>query len=234
MRRMAAVFDDPQMRVDMVERQMNRIDSRYAEFFKDLNLGEEDLNTLRALMAERNLINWESRMRGFAAGSDEERALIEQEREQRRRLLGEEIKGLLGEESAVALQDYTESLPYREEVSRLETSLSFTDTPLTSAQSELLVEQLRVATQDFEYTNDLSEMRGRELSAVGAEEVATYFSERERRDELILKSVASTLNEQQLEALAERQLAERERDQRQMKFMLESGAPGGWRGRPGQ
>lgn len=232
MERMAAAFEDPQMRVDMIERQMNRIDSRYAEFFKELGLSNEDLDTLRTLMAERGVINWESRMRRFGAESDEERELLEQERKQQRDVLGDEIKALLGDDRAIALKDYTESLPYREEVSRLETSLSFSESPLTDAQSELLVEQLRQATQDFEYTNDLSEMRGRQFGNVSSGDVSLYFEERAKRDDLILQSVAGTLNDSQLAAFAERQLAERERDRRQMEFMLNSGGSFSGNGRP--
>lgn len=231
MQRMAAAFDDPEMRVDMIERQMMQIDARYADFFRTLDLSPDQLDSLRELMAERNVVNWEMRMRSAAAESDEERERLSAERGFQRDVLMEEIESLLGEEGAVALQDYNESLPYRGEVEALASSLSFTDTPLTERQSEALVQGLRKVNDDFEYTVDLSGRRGLRGAGATPAEVETYFSERERRDAMVLRSVASALSEEQLAAYAERQLAERERDRRQMEFMGATGGPDGWDGR---
>lgn len=220
--RMLAAFEDPQMRVDMIERQMNRIDSRYAEFFKTLDLPQEDLEILRTLMAEGGVLNWEMRTRGFGASSEEERALLNEERQFQREVLQGEITALLGEEKSAALDDYTESLPYRSQVEALASSLSFTDTPLSDDQSERLVTSIKEVSQSFEYTRDLSDMRGRGVSNLSSEEVATYFKEREEYDSRVLEAASETLSDAQLAAYAERQLAERERNQRQIEYMLEN------------
>ncbi|EDY85250.1 hypothetical protein VDG1235_4885 [Verrucomicrobiia bacterium DG1235] len=234
MQRMAAAFEDPQMRVDMIERQMERVDSRYADFFKTLNLSANDLETLRTLMAERGVVNWEMRMKGFGAESDEEREKIDEERKFQRDVLAEEIEELLGEENAVALKDYSDSLPYRGEVEALASSLSFTDTPLTQSQSESLVNSIRGVAEDFEFSKDLSGMRGPQMASVSEKDIEVYFSERAARDEAVIAAAARTLSEEQLAAYAERQLAERERDQRQMEFMQQNPPSGGqWGGRPG-
>lgn len=231
MKQMMAAFDDPAMRVDMIERQMNRVDSRYADFFKSLDLSPDDLDTLRTLMAEQGVVGWEMRMRTFGAESDEARAEAEVSREIQRELLDGQIAALLGEEDALALQDYTDSIPYRGEVEALASSLSFTDTPLSEKQSEALVGAIRDVSESFEYTKDLSRMRGREMAEVEVADIDTFFQERESRDEMVLEAAAESLNDEQLAAYAERQLAERERDQRQLQFMQEN--PGGF-GRGGQ
>lgn len=238
MQRMLAAFEDPQMRVDMIERQMNRIDNRYADFFKTLDLGQDELDILRTLMAESGVVNWEMRMRGFGASNEEERALVGEERDLQREVLKEEIAALLGEEKAAALDEYTDSLPYRGQVEALASSLSFTDTPLSDTQSEGLVQSIKEVSQSFEYTNDISQMRGRGMSNLSTEEVSTYFLEREEYDARVLEAASDTLSDAQLAAYAERQLAERERDQRQIEYMLENpergrGGPGGGRGGPG-
>lgn len=231
MRQMLAAFDDPEMRVDMIERQMNRVDARYADFFKTLDLRPEDLDTLRALMAERGVVGWETRMRTFGADSEEARADAEQARELQQELLKEQIAQVLGEENADRLQDYTDSLPYRGEVEALASSLSFTDSPLSPAQSEALVGAIREVSESFEYTVDLSGRRGREASAVDASAIETFFQERAARDERVLQAAAESLDDAQLAAYAERQLAERERDRRQMEFAQQN--PGGFgRGGP--
>jgi len=237
MRRMLAAFEDPQMRVDMIERQMERIDSRYAEFFKTLDLSSDELDVLRTLMAENGVVGMEMRMRGFGAGSEEERERVNDERQLQRDVLENEISALLGEQNASALQDYTDSLPYRGQVEALASSLSFTDTPLSETQSEGLVKSITEVSQSFEYTNDLSRMRGRGMSDLSSEQVSTYFQEREEYDARVLEAASETLSDAQLAAYAERQLAERERDQRQIEYMLENpdrgrGGPGGGRGGP--
>lgn len=237
MQRMLASFEDPQMRADMVERQMNRIDGRYAEFFKTLDLNPDDLEVLRTLMAERGVVNWEMRMRRFGASNDEERESLEGERQLQREVLAQEIELLLGEDNAVALQDYTESLPFRGQVDALASSLSFTDSPLSADQGEALVASFQEVSRTFEYTNDLSEMRGRNFGNLSSDDVSTYFKEREEYDSRILEVASETLDDAQLAAYAERQLAERERAQRQIEFMMENpdggrGGPGGGRGGP--
>lgn len=235
MERMAAVFEDPQMRADMVERQMTRIDDQYAKFFKTLNLSSEDLDTLRTLMAERSVINWETRMRRFGAEDEAERDAINAERELQRDVLSEEIKALLGKEGTQELKDYSEGLPYRREVDALATSLSYSESPLSEAQSEALVDSMRIASKGFEYTKDLSEMRGPGMRDVSRGDIETYFSERAERDALVLEVASDTLDDAQLSALAERQLAERERDRRQMEFMQQNPPPDrGWGRGPGR
>ncbi len=220
--RMMAAFSDPQMRLDMVERAMGRIDESYADFFKSLDLTAPELETLRALMAERSVTSRELRMRGFAAESEVERALLAEQRRQQSDLLTDEIAALLGPEAAADLENYTDSLPYRESVEALASSLSFTDTPMTSQQSEALVQAMRSVSSQFEYTNDLSGRRGVSLGELSTEDLALYFQERETYDALVISSAASTLSAEQIAVLAERQLAERERDQRRAEFMRES------------
>ncbi len=226
MKQMVAAFEDPQMRVDMIERQMNRVDSRYANFFRTLDFSPEDLDTLRTLMAEQGVVNWEMRMRSFGADSDEARLEAEAAREIQKKALKEQIGSLLGEDAAAALEDYSETLPYRNEVEGLATSLSFSSTPLTDGQSEALVGAIRDVSKSFEYTVDLSRMRGLDMSSVDAADIDSYFHERSARDEMILQAAAESLNDEQLAAYAERQMAERERDRRQLEFMKQN--PGGF------
>ncbi len=226
MKQMVAAFEDPQMRVDMIERQMNRVDSRYADFFKTLDLSPEDLDTLRTLMAEQGVVNWEMRMRSFGADSDEARLEAEAAREIQKKALKEQIGSLLGEDGAAALEDYSDTLPYRNEVEGLATSLSFSSTPLTDGQSEALVGAIRDVSKSFEYTVDLSRMRGLDMSSVDAADIDSYFQERSERDEMILQAAAESLKDEQLAAYAERQMAERERDRRQLEFMKQN--PGGF------
>lgn len=220
--RMAAAFDNPDMRLDMVERQMQRVDAEYASFFKRLDLPPEQLETLRTLMAERSVVDWESRARALAATSDEERAEIREIRRSQREMLEGEIETLLGEEGAAELQQYTNNLPYRREVEELATSLSFTDSPLREEQTERLIREMRRVSSEFAYTKDLSDLRREDRRDLSPDDVAQYFAERRVRDDILIDAAAESLNPEQLAAFAERQIAERERERRQMEFMLQS------------
>lgn len=222
MARMTAAFNDPEMRADMIERQMNRIDSQYAGFFKTLDLSPDEMDTLRTLMAERSIVGREARMRGFPGATDEDREKASEARDMQRGILKEQVEELLGEETTAALKDYSESLPYRQEVEALASSLSFTETPLNAEQNELLVQSLQTVSTEFEYTKDFSNMRrfgGQDLSAT---DVAVYFEERTTYDELVISAAEQALSEEQMAVFAERQIADRERDQRRMEFMLQS------------
>lgn len=228
--RMAAIFDNPEMRLDMVERQMSRIDSSYAGFFRSLDLGPDEIEVLRTLMAEQNIIGWESRMRSSSARTDAERAEAEAAARQQREVLAAEIDKLLRDEGAAALQDYRDSLPYRREVEALASSLSYGEAPLSPEQSELLVQKLQTVSTDHRFTNDLSRIgRGGSVD-LSAEDVDLHFKERREHDALVVDAAAEALNEQQLAAFAEKQVAEREREERRVRFMLENGGGfGGWR-----
>lgn len=231
MERAATAFNDPEMRADMIEREMSRVDSRFATFFKTLDLNADDMELLRTLMAERGVMNREMRMKRFAAETDEDRAKLEEERDFQRDVISGEIADLLGEDGSSALKNYTDGLPFRGEVESLATSLSFTSSPLSESQSEALVSTIRSVAEVFNYTKDLSEMRGPEMANVTKEDIVRYFNEREARDAAVIEAAAGSLNKEQLAAFAERQLAERERDQRQLEFAQENpgtfGLPGG-------
>ena len=231
MERMAAQFDNPEMRADMIERQMNQIDSRYSGFFRSLDLNRDEIETLRLLMAESNLIGWETRMQLFASDGEADAARIEAETDARREMLRAGMEEILGDAGVALLDEYSESIPYRREVESLADSLSYSDTPLSETQSEQLVRAIQSVSSQFEYTKDLSTMRRRDYGDLSETEVALYFSERAERDAMIIDAAASALGEEQLAAFAERQIADRERDQRQMEFMLENGMLRGHWGR---
>lgn len=222
-----ARFEDPELRADSVERQMNRIDARYGAFFKTLGLDADQMETLRTLMAEREVGDQELRMRRAGTQSEEEREALELARENQRAVIDGQIAELLGDQKATEMQDYTETLPYRQEVQALASSLSYTDSPLSEQQSDALARSIRDVSSTFEYSVDLSNLRRGDLASLSSEDISAYMSERADRDDLVLQAAAESLNDSQLAAYAERQLAERERAQRQIEFMQANPQQGG-------
>jgi len=232
--RALAAFDDPELRMDMIERQMERLDRGYADFFKRLGLPPEEIDALKTLMAERNLIRMESSMKASVV-TDEEREAIREDYRNQFAALSEDIDALLGEEDAQKLKQYSNTLQYRGDVESFERALSYSETPLSKRQAEGLVNVYAKVDKDFEYSVDISQLqgrgRGRDSAPITQELVDTYYQEREIYDAMLLEQAAAVLNEAQLASLAAQQISEREREQRQAQLALEnanvSDVPGG-------
>ncbi len=226
-------FEDPELRMDMIERQMQRLDRSYADFFKRLNLPPEELDALKTLMAERSLLRMEAGIRSSGANA-EERQAIREDFSAKSTLLSDDIDNLLGEENAKELAQYTNTLQYRGEVENFERSLSYTRSPLSEGQSEGLINAFAEVDRNFEYTVDLDEMRGRGRGGsdiqLTKEVIDTYYEERGIYDAMLLEQASKVLNDAQLASLAEQQVAERERDYRQAQQALENPAPADGRG----
>lgn len=225
MERALAAFDDPELRMDMIERQMERLDRGYADFFKRLGLPPEEIDALKTLMAERNLIRMETSMRASAV-TDEEREAIREDYRNQFAVLSEDIDALLGEEDAQKLKRYTNTLQFRGDVESFERALSYSETPLSKRQTEGLVKVYAQVDKDFEYSVDISQLQGRGRSRDSApltqEFVDTYYQEREIYDAMLLEQAATVLNEAQLASLAAQQISEREREQRQAQLALKN------------
>lgn len=226
-------FEDPELRMDMIERQMQRLDRGYADFFKRLNLPPEELDALKTLMAERTLIRMEAGLRASGA-TEEDRKAIREDFSNQLTLLSDDINNLLGEEDAKKLAHYSNTLEYRGEVKDFERSLSYSDTPLSERQTEGLVNAFAKVDKEFEYSVDINNRGGRgrggENQPLTRETVDTYYQEREVYDALLLEQASKVLNEAQLASLAAQQISERERDYRQSQQALENPSPTDGRG----
>lgn len=228
--RMLSMFDNPDTRLDMIERSMGRLDARYADLFKKLKLPPEELEILKTLMAERFVLRSEGQMRAFAATPEERDAVREAARE-KSQAVQEDIAALLGEEQMDVYKQYNNSLPYRSSVEDLSRSLSYTQSPLNERQSEYLVNTYAKVASQYEFTNDLSNLNRGELSMITASDLETYRAERAAFDAMILKQASAALNSAQLDALAQKQITDLNQQIRQTQFMIENG--GGDRGRGG-
>ncbi len=228
-KRMLAMLEDPESRLDLIERNMGRIDQRFAAFFKTLDLSAEEMDLLKTLMAERELKRFEGQMR-MATADEADREGIREETILERELLAQDINDLLGEEDAARLSAYTDGLPYRRDVEELSQSLSYTDFPLSESQSESIISAYTNVAKNFEYTNDFGGRTRGQPENFTPETVSTYLAEKEAFDNLVLEQVATSLNDNQLASLAEKQMLDRQQASRRMEMMLESDGGGGGRG----
>lgn len=227
-----SMLQDPEQRLNFIERNMERIDRRYADFFATLNLSGEQIEVLKTLMAERGIIGNESRIRVALADSEEEKEAIREEMRLQRELLDGDVVALLGEEQAAGMERYDATLPFRGDVEDFARSLSYTDTPVSDEQSEALLDTYAALNQEFKFSEDLSDGNRFRRGDVSAESVQTYFQEKKVFDTMVLEQASAYLDDAQLASLAEKQIVERERTQQRMEIMLQRGSDGR-RGGPG-
>jgi hypothetical protein len=141
-------LDNPQVQL-MRSRQLKAsLDARYGTLFKQWNLSPEQLDKVKNLLAERQatLIDVMMSAREQGISPYENPAAV-------RALLAEAQKGVdsnlrsaLGDAAYTEFQAFEETAPQRRVVSQLEQELSYSETPLTPAQSDQLMKILAANT----------------------------------------------------------------------------------------
>lgn len=248
MERMMSRFTDPDMRMDMIEQAMVRIDENYADLFKRLDLAPEEIEAVKTLMAEQAVLRREAQMKAAMAATDEEREAIRESMREERLVLNADMESILGEQGSRQMRTYTSALPYKDSVDEFARSMSYTETPLNARQSEALLRAYGRTSQEFEYSLNVDEMNRWERRNVTPEQMDTYYQEKAEFDALVLAEASQRMNEEQVISLAEKLMADREREQRESEFFRESmdqfgrdrggfgpgrGGPGGGRNRGG-
>jgi hypothetical protein len=134
----------PEVQAMISLQQKGGIESRYAALFKNLNLSSNQAASLNALLAERATTRQDvfnaAREQGIDPRTNPEsfRKLLADSQAE----INRSIKSVIGENGFTQLQTYEQTLPQRSVVEELGKRLSYTDTPLTPAQSEQLVQIL--------------------------------------------------------------------------------------------
>lgn len=141
--RMEKLMADPEFVQATQLQQRARLDRNYAELFAKLNLPPTQLEALKNLLAERQNSTRDVVMAAREEGlgrenRDEVRALIETTQAE----IDNEIRASIGEQNYAELKFYEQTGPQRNLVEQLSDRLSYSATPLNSAQSEALVKIL--------------------------------------------------------------------------------------------
>lgn len=139
-----AMMEKPEIQKLMAIQQRGALDGHFAALFKNLNLSPEQLEKFKSLLVEKQTaiadVMAAARAQGLDPRSDPQkfRELIADTQAD----VETNIKATLGDAAYAQYQQYQQTAPQRNTVSQLEQSLSYTSTPLTSAQSEQLVQIL--------------------------------------------------------------------------------------------
>jgi hypothetical protein len=140
------LMNKPEVQAIMSLQQKAAIEARYSALFKNLNLPPDQIEKLKTLLADRGTtiadVVSAARDQGIDTreNTDAFRKLVADAQNE----INNSIKAVIGEQGFAQLTTYEQTLPQRNLVNELQQRLSYTSTPLTSAQAEQLVQILAV------------------------------------------------------------------------------------------
>ena len=135
------LMSKPEVQAMLNLQQKAAIEGRYAALFKNLNLSSDQVEKLKALLAERSTTTQDvlsvAREQGInpRENPDAFQKLIADAQNE----INRGIKSVIGEQGFAQLTTYEQTLPQRNLVNELQQRLSYTNTPLTATQAEQLV-----------------------------------------------------------------------------------------------
>jgi len=139
-----AMFDSPEARQLMAVEQKGRLDARYAGLFQALRLSPDKLDRLKQLLVDKQSTAMDviaaahqQNLLGSGIGTDV-RNLVQQETG----TIDQSIHELLGDTAFDEYLDYERTRVERSLVDRLASRLSYSESPLSAAQAESLVDLL--------------------------------------------------------------------------------------------
>jgi hypothetical protein len=217
--RLNQLMENPQFAAAWQAQQKARLDDRYAALFRRLNLNPTQLEQLKTLLAERLSSRMDvmsaARSEGLTGreNRDELRALVQQAEAE----INSGIRALLGENGYTQLQQYERTAPQRSLVNQLETRLSYSTTPLTSTQTEALVNILAEAGGSAPGRNPPAEMNTMVAFGPGGSAMSFNPGGTTITDAVIARA-QGVLTPSQVDAL--KQLQAEQQSQRQINEMM--------------
>lgn len=149
---MQAMMEQPEMQRLQALQQKAALDGRYGALFKTLNLSDEKLATFKSLLAEKEATMMDTmraaREQGLDPRSDPEgfKKLMAATQAE----TNSAIKATIGDAAYAEYEQYQATQPQRAVVSQLQQSLSYTNSPLTTAQADQMVQVLAATTTSAE------------------------------------------------------------------------------------
>ena len=140
----ASLLNRPEAVRLMAMREKTMLNARYGALFKKLALSPEKLAQFQSLLADKQSIPMDVMTAAIQQGIDpmqnpqEFRQLVQNAQTE----IEEKIKAALDPASYAQYQNYVQTEPQRMVVNQLQQSLSYTDTPLTTAQTDQLMQIL--------------------------------------------------------------------------------------------
>ena len=212
----------PEIQAMMNASQRGNIITQYAALFRNLNLTSDQSNKLASLLLDRQNalrdVFGAAREQGLDPRADRE--AIQKLVQDTQNSIDDGIKSLIGDNGFAQLSQYEQTVPQRTMVSMLQQRLTFTDSPLTSAQAEQLV-QILAANSELQPSTPgrASDLRRIVRGMPGAGDNISPAA---------ISQAASFLNQTQLSAL--QQMQQQQEANRQLQETMRNTWGGGPRG----
>ena len=207
--RLGEMMENPETRKAMRAQQKMVLNMMYGSLFEELNLGEDDLDLLKNILVDRQMLGIEL----IGKTKEDPEAAMDAMRDAREEN-GEKLEELLGEEGYQAFLDHEGSLAEQMMISQLKQSLG-ADSQLDAVQEEalldLMVKQRKAVGMPDQQEQAIDFMAGGEGAA---KVVESYLAKQEEANERVLTGAAEFLSEAQL-----KQLGDFQRGQLQMQKM---------------
>lgn len=145
---MMKMMDNPDVQRLMALQQKAQLNGRYAALFKSLHLSTDQLAQFKNLLVEKQMVNTDVMIAATQQGINpmqnpkEFRDMMQATQSD----IDTKIKSTLGDDGYAQFQNYQQTQGQRNVVTQLEQSLSYTETPLTSAQSDQMLQILSSQT----------------------------------------------------------------------------------------
>jgi hypothetical protein len=214
---MGRMLSDPEARAATLARMKGNVDRTFGDLFLRLGLDEVQAETLRTLLAERQLAQMEGNFLIRSADEDAARDEARAWRDAKVASLESGVNAILGPDGGNILREYTQSAPQRALVEDVNRRSSFGGAPLDASASERLVQTLR-AVQAEHPVDARRELGGG--APITREAVDSVLERQNAQNQAVLAQARAFLTQPQLEALADRQIEDFEALQQQLSFQL--------------
>lgn len=241
---LASALTDPEARAAMLTGMKGSVDRRFGDYFVKLGLNPTQIEALRTLLAERQMIRMEAGLLERNAEDDLARTEAQAWRDAKLASTEADINAITGENGLQKMQDYQDSFPQRQVVDDIARRANYAGAPLSEAASERLLNVVRQAAADL----PVSELGGRggdgdgrggpgpqRREPVTAEAVSKYIEDLRAQNQRVIEEARSFLTQPQLEALVDQQIDAVQQAEARLNFMVRNpdlrGGRGGGGGR---
>jgi hypothetical protein len=199
------LMKNPEMAEMIRQNQRTTLDMMYGDLFKDLRLSEEELESFKDLLVDKQMIILELGMPMMSGdlGEDEKKAMTEKI-EEKQAEIDEEIKMLLGEAGYEEFENYSKNLGDRMLLGQYKRGLEGTGIePLDERQEEELLAAMSEERENFEFSADFGDPNNLDYSRFTEENINTFLKERKKLAERVLDRSRTILTEEQFEKYKE-------------------------------
>jgi hypothetical protein len=147
-RNMMAMMDRPEVQRMVALQQKASLDERYSDLFKSLSLTPEQLEKFKDLLVEKRtaIMDVLAAARGEGINPRSDREAYNKLVADAQADIDATIRSTLGEAGFAQYDNFEKTIPQRTVVNQLEQRLSYSSTPLTNQQSDLMIAILAATT----------------------------------------------------------------------------------------